>query len=130
MKYLLSSIAMAALIATMPALAQTSSAAQGDAASSTVAKKHRATQVRSPDMAEELNRQELQRVTENAKMTPESGTTAAPAASGTSTAAPGPVQNAGARGTNPRTTSGWSGGAAIGKPSPGTYMEKEGTSGQ
>jgi Ni/Co efflux regulator RcnB len=128
MKRFLSSIAMAALIATMPALAQLSSAAQSDTATSAVAKKHRAIHVRSPDMAEELNRQELQRVTPNAETAPATGTTTAPATSGSST--PAPVQKVGAPGTNPRTTSGWSGGAAIGKPSPGTYMEKEGTSGQ
>jgi hypothetical protein len=161
MKHLLSAIAVAALIGSVPAWAQTSASdpskqpmpqasSSGKADSSAMGSgtsmgkaRHKAAKrgggAPEDNMAEELNRQELDRVAHNGGeaagggVQPNgvsgtsggmSGTTAAP--SGTSN---GSVPSSGApQGYQPDNAGSRAGGAEIGQPSPGTLEEHPGAS--
>jgi hypothetical protein len=133
MKHLLSAIAVAALIGGVPAWAQTSSSGQamqpgaqaspsdttGAGAGMRMGKTHHRARAarnrRSPgdNMAEELNRQELERVQNGA-----------PGASGSSLPSSGAPM-----GGQPNNAGGRAGSEAIGRPSPGTMEEHPGSSG-
>ena len=132
MKHLLSAIAMAALIGAVPAWAQTSSTDQskqpmpqasssGNADSSTMGKAHHRAAARGggsaeDNMAEELNRQELERVQGGTPM----------GASGSSLPAAGAPRGAGSTGN----LSDRAGSEAIGRPSPEGMDEHPGAPGQ
>jgi hypothetical protein len=156
MKHLLSAIAMAALIGAMPAMAQTSSteqskhpSAMGTSSDNSAAQsgttspgnaRHGGKEAAarrggsSPEdnMAEELNRQELERVQGNSAQTTGAGaaTTGSSMQSGATTGSSDLNASGAPRGGRPARTGSRAGSAEVGSPSPEQREEHPGEGGQ